>query len=68
MAFKSCTNSSQVSGVFHFPARGRDIHVLISYTEQLCNPCRVKAHCASESLLCQMNATVRGQKGHVIPV
>lgn len=38
MAFKSCTNSSQVSGVFHFLARGRDIHVLISYTEQLCNP------------------------------
>lgn len=68
MAFKSCTNSSQVSGVFHFLARGRDIHVLISYTEQLCNPRRVKAHCVSESLLCQMNATVRGRKGHVILV
>lgn len=68
MAFKSCTNSSQVSGVFHFLAGGREIHVLISYTEQLCNPHRVKARCVSESLLCQMNATVRGRKGHVIPV
>lgn len=67
MAFKSCTNSSQVSGVFHLLAGGREIR-LLSYTEQLCNSCRAKAHCVSEPLLCQMNATVRSPRGHVILV